>query len=344
MCLYPKIILNKKYVENKKNGGVIPPCYDERVKYVPIGCGKCMECKKQKARNWQVRLHEELRENNENSYFVTWSFDNKNLNKLEKEVQKKHREVIKNLKKNGIYKESKKRNKDAYLKGYDLDNEVCRLAVRRYCERWRKKYKKTIRHWIVTEIGGKNTERVHMHGIVWCQEKEDIEKIWQYGKVYIGDYVNEKTINYIVKYINKVDENHKEYNSKIFTSQGIGANYLKRLDSKRNEYKGDKTDERYTTRNGIKLGLPIYYRNKLYNEEEREILWIKKLDKEERWVLGEKIDISNGDEDYRNMLEIARIKNKRLGYGDDEDNWDLKKYEQERRNLKRIERLRNTYE
>ena len=51
MCLYPKLILNKKYTGTKKNKGVIPTLTDERVKYVPVGCGKCMECMKKKKEN-----------------------------------------------------------------------------------------------------------------------------------------------------------------------------------------------------------------------------------------------------------------------------------------------------
>ena len=62
MCLYPNIIQNRKYIANKKNGGVIPPVNDERTLWVPVGCGKCIECRKQKARNWSVRLQEEIRE------------------------------------------------------------------------------------------------------------------------------------------------------------------------------------------------------------------------------------------------------------------------------------------
>ena len=31
MCLYPRLIKNPKYKENKKNGGVIPAFLDERV-------------------------------------------------------------------------------------------------------------------------------------------------------------------------------------------------------------------------------------------------------------------------------------------------------------------------
>ena len=58
MCLYPKLISNKKYTANKKNGGNIPPILDNRVLLVPVGCGKCMECLKQKAREWQIRMSE----------------------------------------------------------------------------------------------------------------------------------------------------------------------------------------------------------------------------------------------------------------------------------------------
>ncbi len=67
MCLYPKIIRNRKYTKNKKNKGVVPTAKDKRMLWVPVGCGKCMECKKQKAREWQVRLMEEIRTNKKDS-------------------------------------------------------------------------------------------------------------------------------------------------------------------------------------------------------------------------------------------------------------------------------------
>ena len=131
------------------------------------------------------------------------------------------------------------------LKGYDLDNEIATIAVRRFLERWRKKYKKSVKHWLVTEIGGQRYEGIHIHGIIWTDEKEDISKIWKYGHVFIGDYVNESTISYIVKYVNKTDEKHKEYNSKILCSSGIGRNYINRGDSERNRYKKEGTNETY---------------------------------------------------------------------------------------------------
>lgn len=326
MCLYPKLIQNRKYISNKKNGGSIPAVSDKRTLLVPIKCGKCMECRKSKARDWQVRLSEEIKTTN-NGKFVTLTFSEENLRKLKNKVNK------------GINK----------INGYDLDNAIATQGIRYFLERWRKKYGKSVKHWLVTELGQTNTERIHIHGIIFTNEIEEIAKIWKYGIITIGKrrynekgenlndkdlgYVSERTINYIVKYISKTDEKHKEYESKILCSQGIGKNYVNRIDSKKNKYEVDKTDETYKTRKGVKIGLPIYYRNNIYSEEEREKLWIEKLDKKVRWVDGIEIDISKGDEHYYKVLEEARKKNKRLGYGNDEINWSRKKYEWERRNL-----------
>ncbi len=89
----------------------------------------------------------------------------------------------------------------------------------------------------------------------------------------------------------------------------------------------------------MKIGLPTYYRNKIYSEEEREELWIEKLDKGERWVNGIKIDIRETEEVYFSRLEVERKRNKRLGYGDGEIDWEKRKYENDRRNLKKKERI-----
>jgi len=300
MCLYPKLIRNKKYTANKKNGGVIPPVNDIRVLWVSAGCGKCMECKKKKSREWQVRLTEDIK-HYKNGKFVTLTYSDPELIKLENEI-------------------------DQNLKGYQRDNEIARLSIRRFTERWRKRHKKTVRHWLVTELGSKSTERLHIHGILYTDNVQEIQDIWKYGQVYVGTFVNEKTINYIVKYVNKIDQHHKEYNSKIFASHGIGKNYFNRKDSKRNIYNKSKTIETYKTKTGYELALPIYYRNKLYTDEEREKLWIEKLDKEKRYINGKEIDVSIDDKEYFKVLYEERRKNKTLGYGNNERNWEQKNY------------------
>lgn len=314
MCLYPRLIQNRKYVSNKKNGGIIPAVSDKRVLIVPVGCGKCMECIKKKSREWQVRLLEEVK-HDQRGVFVTLTFSNESIKELSKNIE---------------------------LEGYERDNEIAKIGVRRFLERWRKKYKKSVKHWLVTELGHNGTENIHMHGIIWTDKIEDIKKIWGYGYTWEGSYINEKTVNYITKYVSKVDFNHKEYKPRILTSAGIGKNYIGSINNANNRYKKEGTKEYYRTKTGHKIGMPIYYRNHTYSEEEKEKLWIEKLDKEKRYINGIEIDISKGEENYYKVLESERLLNKRLGYGDNTINWERKIYENQRRNELYKERIKKS--
>ena len=338
MCLFPKLIQNRKYISNKKNGGIVPVPIDKRVLQVPVGCGKCMECRKQKSRQWQARLENEVKVN-DNGKFVTLTFTNESIAKLAEEANTE--KVITGIKKVFTDKNGKIRKRYNYnnivvknkITGYDLDNKIAKIAVRSFLERWRKKYGKSLRHWLVTELGHSGTEHLHLHGIVWTNESlDDLEKIWSYGYVWKGkgehleNYVNEKTVRYLVKYVSKDDQQHKEYNPIILASAGIGNQFCESFEARKIKYNGNNTIEYYKTRTGHKIALPIYWRNKLFSEEEREKLWLQKLDKQERWILGERIDISQGEQDYYEVLDWYRAKNKRLGYGDDSKNWDRIKY------------------
>ena len=73
-------------------------------------------------------------------------------------------------------------------------------------------------------------------------------------------------------------------------SPGIGSNYINSHNAKNNIYKGKDTNEFYKNQQGYKMNLPIYYRNNIYNDNEKENLWLVKLDKNIRYVCGEKID------------------------------------------------------
>lgn len=323
MCLYPTLIKNPKFKKNKKNKGVIPPCIDERTKYVPIGCQQCIECRKQKARGWQIRLLEDIKEH-KNGKFITLTFSNESIHKIITELG------------------------DTKLEGFELDNQIATHATRMFLERWRKKFKKSARHFLVTELGHNGTENIHLHGIIWTNESfQTIAERWQYGHIwptkegYKTNYVTQRTVNYIIKYITKQDEKYKTYKSKILTSPGIGRNYTNGQDWKTNKYNGEKTKETYKTSTGHKIAMPTYWRNKIYTEEEREKLWIQKLNKQERWICGEKIDISNTEQEYYNLLKYHRQRSKQLGYGDNKKDWSREQYEKQRRNLKIKERIKN---
>lgn len=335
MCLYPTIIRNKKYTANIKNGGVIPPLNDRRTLAIPVGCGKCIECRKQKKREWQVRLHEEIRSTKLKKHFVTMTYDNDKYKKYYDEVTIENKLAVIEQNEDGKIK---------LLTAYEIENEIATRSIRHFLERWRKKYGKSVRHWCVTELGGGRYEHMHIHGIIFTDvDVKAIEERWQNGFVYLGEYVNEKTVNYIVKYINKPDIIHKSYQAKILTSSGIGRSYLEREDSKGNKYKPTGTRETYKTRQGMELPLPIYYKNHIYTDEQKEKLWIEKLDKNERFVMGEKIDMNKekSEEEYIKAREEARIISKKLGY-DKKDNWKDKEYQNARRELIQKRRILDT--
>lgn len=318
MCLYPKLIRNPKYRANKKNKGIVPRMTDERVGYVPIGCGLCSECLKQKSNEWRVRLFEEIKHDNE-AVFITMTFSNEEYSKLAEEIRN---ELL------------------AEIGDYELDNAIARRAVKRFLGRWRKKTGKSVKHWLVTELGGNGTENVHLHGILWTQKTMDIEAVWKYGWTYKGTYVNEQTISYVGKYITKADEKHKYYKPIILCSPGIGKNYEKSLNARLNKYKKSETDTMYRLRNGKKVAMPKYYRNKLYTEEEREQLWLDKLDEGVRYVKGNKVKADN-EEGYNELVKYYREVDRKLGFGNPED-YDGMKYEADRRALNQAKRLTPT--
>lgn len=308
MCLFPKLIKNKKFLPTKKNNYNPPICEDERLLYVPVGCGNCIECRTQKAREWQVRLNEELA-SNKFAYFVTLTFSEESMEQFTKD-----------------------------LKDTD-ENYISTIAVRRFLERYRKKNKRSLKHWLITELGHNNTERLHLHGIIFNENEltnEDISYYWKYGFTFTGDYCTTKTVNYIIKYVTKIDNDHKGYTPKIFCTAGIGKTFI--TDKIKEIYKYDKNNikEYYKLPNGQKINLPIYYRNKLFTEEEKQKLWQNRLDKHTIYVRGieiPNIDTDKGMKQYFNILKEQQNINAELGYGNDTKDWKKQIYKYKLRDL-----------
>lgn len=271
-----------------------------------------------------MRIAEDIK-NNSKCKIVTLTFNTESLIKLAKECK-------------------------GYT-GYNLDNAICKLAVKRFRERWRKKYKRSPRHWFITELGHGEWEHVHMHGIIWEDERYELseqstnkknkiygkllnetERIWQYGNVHKGNidvisgklknYVNEITANYFTKYVNKIDEQHKEYKQIILSSPGIGKDFLTSHKAKDNAYKGKDTKQMYQIDGGGQLPMPEYFRRKLYTDDEREQLTSWYLDKEIIYIDGQEVSTKIGDIEINKLYIRARQKNERLGYGKKRKNYE----------------------
>lgn len=96
---------------------------------------------------------------------------------------------------------------------------------------------------------------------------------------YIGDFCNEQTINYVIKYVLKIDTDHKTFDPLIMCSAGIGKNFVDKFSTKLlYRYRPRNSPEYYMLKDGNKVALPIYYRNKLYSQNERDLLWTERLD------------------------------------------------------------------
>lgn len=352
MCLYSTIRFNPKYKANKKNGGIIPPLYDQRVLGVPTGCGKCMECRKQKSREWQVRLTEDIKYNT-NGKMVTFTFSNESIKKIINDLEedrKKHNNKILSY-----YADNMDEYMDKQLfiydkrEGYELDNAIANKGIRMFLERMRKITKKYERHWFITELGHNGTENIHIHGIIWTNETYDtIRNKWQYGWIYPRSkeqekkcYVNARTVNYMTKYITKQDKKHPNYIPIILSSNGMGIQYINTLNATKNQFNGKDTNQMYRLDNGTKIPLPKYWKNKIYTEEEKEKLWINMLDKEERYINGERVSIKHGTEEYYKLLKFHREINKQMGYTSNA-NWKQQEYEHQRRTLLQQQRIQNT--
>lgn len=261
MCLYPIFVKNPKYKPNKKNKGKPPVCKDRRLLYIPAKCGCCIECRKEKQREWKVRLEEELR--SDFGYFITLTISQEGIKELEEKTG---------------------------LKWKENPNEIATKGLRLFLERCRKDTSKSIKHWCVTELGGEN-DRIHLHGIFFGQKSAElIKKHWKYGFSFIGQYCNSRSVNYMTKYMLKVDIKHPEFKQVVLSSKGIGSGYMDRLDYlwQKQNYENINVAT-YTFQNGVKMAMPKYYKHKIFTEKEREKMWINNLNRGLLWIYGEKV-------------------------------------------------------
>lgn len=240
---------------------------------------------------------EEIKSNPKNIIFATLTFSEESLKKLE----------------------------------YDEEepNKAPQKAISLFRKRWWKKHKKPLKHWLITEMGHDNTKRIHLHGLIWTElTEEQFEKEWGYGWIFFGYDIDERTINYIVKYVTKRDEANPEFDGKIFTSKGIGKDYININSLDRHRYQDRFTEETYRTNSGIKVALPTYYRQKIWTTQEREALRIIKEEKQIKYYNKTPIKVETIEqyEEYINAVKYWQS---------------IKKYDGKRkeRNMQRICRL-----
>lgn len=205
-----------------------PPDYE-----LKVPCGKCAECQKNRRLQWSVRLLVECRQYEHNT-FITLTLAPK------------------------FYKWALKNPKE---------------PLKLYIDRLRKKIGFRPKYFIVPEIGQdqKYSQRLHYHGIIFGTTPDKIpylvlKSCWNYGISDTG-YCNDKTCNYVVKYILKdYAKDGIKFKPFVFCSNGIGKAYLDKPDVfKWHLNNFDFRD--FINFEGNMYPLPVYYKNKLYDDD-----------------------------------------------------------------------------
>lgn len=281
MCLFPQTIRNPRY-----KGGIAP----QGLGTVTIKCGVCIECRQARAREWQQRIEQEIKnpENKGFKYtFVTFTIDEPTT--LEFGIDY-----------------SEKKEDDDLQKQYAKENEMTKTLV----SRWRRKCQKRNikqKHFFITEHGKTRTERIHIHGIIWYEpeKEEELKKTWPWGIIDIGEF-RPSTVPYIVKYIHKIQEGHPTYKAMTLVTPGIGKCYIKKSkENGMNAWKGKDTNMTYKQKNGTKVALCDYYKRKLFTEKQLEEYRLQLKDEGRRWVRKIEFDLRTrkGKDNYARLLK-----------------------------------------
>jgi len=216
------------------------------VKKIPVNCGRCPYCKKRRVCSWEFRLLQEEKRSF-SSYFVTLTYDSRHI-----PLTAKRRTTL--------------RKKDLQL----------------FFKRLRKLQEDKIKYYAVGEYGSKNS-RPHYHLIMFnVFDIEYIRQAWQaiepntgnksqIGTIHIGD-VNSNTIGYTLKYIDKItripeykgDDRKPEFS---LMSSKLGDNYL--TDAAIKWHKADLSRMYVTLKDGIKIAMPKYYRDRIFTDDEK---------------------------------------------------------------------------
>ena len=213
---------------------------------VPVPCGRCPPCFARRTSHWSFRLRVEGRQHLV-AYFVTLTYANTPKSK------------------NG-YSTLKKRDVQLFMKRLRKEN---------------KKYNnEKIVYYCAGEYGSQ-FKRPHYHLIMFNAYESVIRAAWQLddvplGHVHIGT-VSDASIGYTLKYISKKLVNKKRHARDDRTpefqlqSKGIGLNYL--TPAMIRWHKQDPANRCLAIiEDNQKISLPRYIRDKLFNDEEKQII------------------------------------------------------------------------
>lgn len=198
-----------------------------------IPCGKCLNCKANRVSGWSFRLHKEW-ERSSSAHFVTLTYD------------------------------------EATVPYYGEYQSLHKIDVQNFLKRLRKLNPQKLKYYAASEYGP-DTYRPHYHIVLFNAIPETIEKAWTQG-FSTTTKVTSARIGYTLGYLAKPriipafpqDPRQREFS---LMSKRLGDNYLTvamqrwhSLDYKNRLYCNIK--------DGKKIAMPRYYREKIFSKEQ----------------------------------------------------------------------------
>lgn len=259
MCISP-IILKRQRQRTTK--------LDYQTDTVP--CGKCPLCSRNKINAWSFRINKEI-EISENPLFITLTIDDDNISnrrtKYDRSLCKSDLQLF--------LKRLRSKYEDICLSEWVIRNPqrkpVNRKSYNELLKELRVSIISPLKYYAVGEYGTKRG-RPHYHLILLnlpVKYQKLITETWKLGFDYTLP-LEEAGIKYVLKYISKDSLKTKklpEGFQKEFSlmSKGLGKNYLTEQKTNWHLMSLDKTYA--TTKEGYKIPLPKYYKEKIFKDE-----------------------------------------------------------------------------
>lgn len=208
--------------------------------WMDFPCGKCEPCLKRRVSGWSFRLTKEGQRSHA-AHFVTLTYNTDYVP----------------ITKNGFMSLNKR------------DLQLFYKRLRKLSPKLPK-----IKYYSVGEYGGK-TFRPHYHVILFNADISNVEKAWKLGEIHVGQ-VSEASVGYTLKYVCKpgkipLHQNDDRIPEFATMSKRLGDNYI--TPSIIAWHKADLKNRYYTPlKDGKKIALPRYYKDKIYCQEEREYI------------------------------------------------------------------------
>ena len=141
--------------------------------------------------------------------------------------------------------------------------------------------------------------RPHFHAIIFNLHdsfEEILKKEWKMGMFQVFP-ANEAMINYTTGYFLE-EEKHSFY----LMSKGLGKSYFEN-----GQHHRDNSKHYVTTSSGVKINMPRYYKDKIFNETQKLLNKTKALNSE-LLSYGQKLEkyTSHGYSQYMAELSVAR--------------------------------------